>query len=251
MQTSPLLHPKMYPRSSQTSPMSSPKISPKDHNKTKLEDVPEDDKESNEISSLTTKALNSNGHGFDLHSEMQAAGEMVVDVYDSDNIVEEEIDNTVSSISLSSPTNDQPAPLTSNTSITNTNSDMVDSNKAPHTIQPLVIDPVEMVSLYIACDTYSPAVMSPNPDSDVELPLKKGDYVYVYGEEDEDGFYTGRLVSGRKGLVPSNYIRKLSDEASEFNNNFHCMFINLFYFSSIQSRTETQFNRFYSNPTPS
>lgn len=40
----------------------------------------------------------------------------------------------------------------------------------------------------------------------MELSFKKGDTIYVSGEMDEDGFYEGEL-NGKRGLVPSNYLR--------------------------------------------
>ncbi|CAF4536990.1 unnamed protein product, partial [Rotaria magnacalcarata] len=47
---------------------------------------------------------------------------------------------------------------------------------------------------------------SPNDHPEIELPLKQGEYYVIYGNIDEDGFYGGRNLDGRYGLVPSNLI---------------------------------------------
>lgn len=54
--------------------------------------------------------------------------------------------------------------------------------------------------------------MSPNQNSDLELPLTAGDYLYVYGNMDNDGFYHGQLMSGESGMIPSNFIERVMDE---------------------------------------
>ncbi|KAK7497474.1 hypothetical protein BaRGS_00011316, partial [Batillaria attramentaria] len=66
-----------------------------------------------------------------------------------------------------------------------------------------------MVALY----DYDPQELSPNVDAEVELAFKQGDIVYVMGDMDEDGFFTGEL-HGVRGLVPSNFLQDapLSDE---------------------------------------
>ncbi len=57
----------------------------------------------------------------------------------------------------------------------------------------------------LALYDYEPSELSPNVDSEVELPFRTGDLIHVYGELDEDGFYLGEL-NGRRGLVPSNFL---------------------------------------------
>jgi len=57
----------------------------------------------------------------------------------------------------------------------------------------------------IALYDYDPTELSPNVDSEVELSFKTGDIVVIYGDMDDDGFYMGEL-SGRRGLVPSNFL---------------------------------------------
>ncbi|KPP69968.1 peripheral-type benzodiazepine receptor-associated protein 1-like, partial [Scleropages formosus] len=46
----------------------------------------------------------------------------------------------------------------------------------------------------------------PNDRPDLELPLTAGEYVYIYGDMDKDGFYKGELGGGRRGLVPSTFV---------------------------------------------
>ncbi|KAK3585385.1 hypothetical protein CHS0354_004665 [Potamilus streckersoni] len=74
------------------------------------------------------------------------------------------------------------------------------------------------IQVFMAKYSYDPYQHSPNDNPDAELPLNSGDYVLIYGEMDEDGFYDGELISGRRGLVPSNFIEKVADEdISEFH----------------------------------
>lgn len=49
-------------------------------------------------------------------------------------------------------------------------------------------------------------------DTEAELSLNAGDFVLVFSEMDEDGFYYGELLDGRRGVVPSNFIDKLTGE---------------------------------------
>ncbi|KAK6184454.1 hypothetical protein SNE40_006922 [Patella caerulea] len=74
------------------------------------------------------------------------------------------------------------------------------------------------IYVYVAKYDYDPYTQSPNETPDSELPLNAGDYVLVFGEMDEDGFYEGELVDGRKGLVPSNFIEQVdSDHLADFH----------------------------------
>ncbi|XP_042897319.1 RIMS-binding protein 2 isoform X3 [Parasteatoda tepidariorum] len=66
--------------------------------------------------------------------------------------------------------------------------------------------------IYCARYTYDPLKQSPNENPEAELLLNAGDYVIIYGEMDEDGFFNGELLDGRKGLVPSNFVEKLTGE---------------------------------------
>ncbi|XP_076369320.1 RIMS-binding protein 2-like isoform X4 [Tachypleus tridentatus] len=66
--------------------------------------------------------------------------------------------------------------------------------------------------VYIARYTYDPLQQSPNENPESELSLNAGDYVLIFGEMDEDGFFNGELLDGRKGLVPSNFVEMLCGE---------------------------------------
>nr|XP_042913748.1 RIMS-binding protein 2 isoform X2 [Parasteatoda tepidariorum] len=66
--------------------------------------------------------------------------------------------------------------------------------------------------VYIARYSYDPIKQSPNENPEAELKLTAGDYVLIFGEMDEDGFFNGELMDGRRGLVPSNFVEKLTGE---------------------------------------
>ncbi|KAM6907562.1 peripheral-type benzodiazepine receptor-associated protein 1 [Xenentodon cancila] len=96
------------------------------------------------------------------------------------------------------------------------------------------------LQVFIARYSYNP-YDGPNDNPEVELPLTAGEYIYVYGDMDEDGFYegnygttflfivsetlchyrifivllrlfSGELMDGRRGLVPSNFVERVSDD---------------------------------------
>ncbi|XP_069188516.1 uncharacterized protein [Procambarus clarkii] len=66
--------------------------------------------------------------------------------------------------------------------------------------------------VYIARYSYDPFQHSPNENPEAELAVNAGDYVLVWGSMDEDGFFDGELLDGRRGLVPSNFVEKLIGE---------------------------------------
>ncbi|KAF7688636.1 hypothetical protein HF521_013443 [Silurus meridionalis] len=78
------------------------------------------------------------------------------------------------------------------------------------------------LQVFIARYSYNP-YDGPNDNPEVELPLTAGEYIYVYGDMDDDGFYEGELMDGRRGLVPSNFVERISDdeahEATDFSHN--------------------------------
>ncbi|KAJ7997370.1 hypothetical protein DPEC_G00228280, partial [Dallia pectoralis] len=67
------------------------------------------------------------------------------------------------------------------------------------------------LQVFIARYSYNP-YDGPNDNPEVELPLTAGEYIYVYGGMDDDGFYEGELMDGRRGLVPSNFVERVSDD---------------------------------------
>ncbi|GIY26545.1 RIMS-binding protein 2 [Caerostris extrusa] len=68
--------------------------------------------------------------------------------------------------------------------------------------------------VYIARYSYDPIKQSPNENPEAELKLMAGDYVLIFGEMDEDGFFNGELLDGRKGIGAI----KLREELYEFQS---------------------------------
>ncbi|XP_024084394.1 peripheral-type benzodiazepine receptor-associated protein 1 isoform X4 [Cimex lectularius] len=74
--------------------------------------------------------------------------------------------------------------------------------------------------VYIARYSYDPFVQSPNDCPEAELAVNAGDYILVWGNMDEDGFFDGELLDGRRGLVPSNFVQKLvGDDLLDFHQS--------------------------------
>uniref|UniRef100_A0A7M4FQB4 RIMS-binding protein 2 n=1 Tax=Crocodylus porosus TaxID=8502 RepID=A0A7M4FQB4_CROPO len=65
--------------------------------------------------------------------------------------------------------------------------------------------------VFLARYSYDP-FEGPNKNPETELPLTAGEYVYIFGDMDEDGFFKGELMDGRRGLVPSNLVDEVSDD---------------------------------------
>ncbi|CAF3842843.1 unnamed protein product [Adineta steineri] len=69
--------------------------------------------------------------------------------------------------------------------------------------------------IFVALFDYDPHAMSPNQDSEEELPFKKGEIIKIYGDQDGDGFYIGQTDKGRTGYVPSNMVSEIESDDSE------------------------------------
>uniref|UniRef100_A0A452H8K5 RIMS-binding protein 2 n=1 Tax=Gopherus agassizii TaxID=38772 RepID=A0A452H8K5_9SAUR len=67
------------------------------------------------------------------------------------------------------------------------------------------------LQVFLARYSYNP-FNGPNENPESELPLTAGEYIYIYGDMDEDGFFEGELMDGRRGLVPSNFVERVSDD---------------------------------------
>ncbi|XP_010084763.1 PREDICTED: peripheral-type benzodiazepine receptor-associated protein 1, partial [Pterocles gutturalis] len=86
-------------------------------------------------------------------------------------------------------------------------------------------DPAKL-QVFLARYSYNP-FDGPNENPEAELPLTAGEYIYIYGDMDEDGFFEGELMDGRRGLVPSNFVERVSDDdlmtflPSELNDLTH------------------------------
>lgn len=66
--------------------------------------------------------------------------------------------------------------------------------------------------VFIARYSYDPFKQSPNENPESELHLAAGDFILVFGDVDDDGYYFAELLDGRRGLVPSNFVEKLTGE---------------------------------------
>ena len=64
---------------------------------------------------------------------------------------------------------------------------------------------------FIARYSYDP-FDGPNERPELELPLVAGQYVYIFGDVDEDGWYVGELTDGTRGFVPSNLVEEVSGD---------------------------------------
>ena len=71
----------------------------------------------------------------------------------------------------------------------------------------LQVSATNPIKLFQAKHTYDPSLFSPNCDHELELPLTKGDYLYVYGGLDEVS-----SVSNPAG----NYMFKVNNGRSSF-----------------------------------
>uniref|UniRef100_A0A8C2SS86 SH3 domain-containing protein n=1 Tax=Coturnix japonica TaxID=93934 RepID=A0A8C2SS86_COTJA len=71
--------------------------------------------------------------------------------------------------------------------------------------------PSPPIRRFIARHSYNP-FEGPNEDPENELPLTAGQYVYICGDMDEDGWFLGELTDGTRGLVPSNLVEEVSDD---------------------------------------
>ncbi|KAM6372992.1 peripheral-type benzodiazepine receptor-associated protein 1 isoform 3-T3 [Pluvialis apricaria] len=82
------------------------------------------------------------------------------------------------------------------------------------------------LQVFLARYSYNP-FDGPNENPEAELPLTAGEYIYIYGDMDEDGFFEGELMDGQRGLVPSNFVERVSDDdlvtflPSELNDLTH------------------------------
>jgi RIMS-binding protein 2 len=62
---------------------------------------------------------------------------------------------------------------------------------------------------FVALFDYDPQEMSPNDETDEELPLLEGQLLFVFGDVDDSGFYFAEL-NGKQGHVPSNFVEEVS-----------------------------------------
>ncbi|XP_064629965.1 centrosomal protein of 290 kDa-like isoform X3 [Lineus longissimus] len=67
---------------------------------------------------------------------------------------------------------------------------------------------------FVAIADYDPTNFSRSGHPRLELPLKEGDVVQVFGSPDEKGYYEAE-VKGRTGLVPNNYLQPMPNPESQ------------------------------------
>ncbi|CAF1181555.1 unnamed protein product [Rotaria sordida] len=79
----------------------------------------------------------------------------------------------------------------------------------------------KLARIVVAKYSYEPLRFSPNDHPEIELPLKLGEYYLIYGNIDEDGFYDGRNLDGRYGLIPSNFIELVKNPNDLPENTKH------------------------------
>ncbi|XP_067295808.1 RIMS-binding protein 2 isoform X2 [Pseudorasbora parva] len=111
----------------------------------------------------------------------------------------------------------------------------IDVSPAPYTVS----KGAAKLQVFIARYSYNP-YDGPNDNPEVELPLTAGEYIYVYGDMDDDGFFEGELMDGRRGLVPSNFVERVSDDdfMSSHPHQAGEMSLNSFQESSFHSGSE-------------
>jgi hypothetical protein len=78
---------------------------------------------------------------------------------------------------------------------------------------------VRSLKKMIAAFDYSPNANSPNKKHNDELSFHAGDIIYIHGSIRDDGFYSGELANGKKGFVPSNYLKEITDESPKQKDN--------------------------------
>ena len=83
--------------------------------------------------------------------------------------------------------------------------------------KPVTVLIKEKYFLYACKYSYDPFKNSPNDNPEAELPLIAGEFLFILNEEDEDGFYTGELLNGQRGLVPSNFVERVNLEKNNLN----------------------------------
>ncbi|CAF4652800.1 unnamed protein product [Rotaria sp. Silwood1] len=137
-------------------------------------------------------------------------------------------------------------------------STMVDSqtstrdDSAPiHSRQRLTNSNDKLARIVVAKYSYEPLRFSPNDHPEIELPLKLGEYYIIYGNIDEDGFYDGRNLEGRYGLIPSNFIELVkypNDIPENSKHNIQKLIGNIF---PIDERTSHHRDQMFSSDSDS
>lgn len=89
---------------------------------------------------------------------------------------------------------------------------LADMKEIEDTVDSLEIPARGRCKVYMAKFGYDPFKQSPNENPDAELAFNAGDYIMVFDDIDEDGYFVGELIDGRRGFVPSNWLERLTGE---------------------------------------
>lgn len=89
---------------------------------------------------------------------------------------------------------------------------LADMKEIEDTVDSLEIPARGRCRVYMAKYGYDPFKQSPNENPDAELAFNAGDYIMVFDAIDEDGYFIGELIDGRRGYVPSNWLERLTGE---------------------------------------
>lgn len=76
--------------------------------------------------------------------------------------------------------------------------------------------PKEKYYLYLIRHSYDPFKNSPNQNPALELPLKAGDYLFVLSDKEDEGYFSSELLTGKRGLTPSNFIERVKLDVGTF-----------------------------------
>lgn len=87
-----------------------------------------------------------------------------------------------------------------------------DMKQIEDTVDSIEIPARGRCKVYMAKYGYDPFKQSPNENPDAELAFNAGDYIMVFDDIDEDGYFIGELMDGRRGYVPSNWLDRLTGE---------------------------------------
>ena len=87
-----------------------------------------------------------------------------------------------------------------------------DMRQIEDTVDSIEIPARGRCKVFMAKYGYDPFKQSPNDNPDAELAFNAGDYIMVFDDLDEDGYFIGELMDGRRGYVPSNWLDRLTGE---------------------------------------
>lgn len=92
-----------------------------------------------------------------------------------------------------------------------------DMRQIEETVDSIEIPARGRCKVFMAKYGYDPYKQSPNENPDNELAFNAGDYIMVFDDIDEDGYFIGEMLDGRRGYVPSNWLDRVTgDDLFEF-----------------------------------